>query len=493
MKALIKGGLFLALGWFVGGVHAQDSAIKWQAANSSTPATSRAVTLSLPRPMAGSSDAPAAAIIRAQAAENKNLAPVPKLEVIGPDLKNEQKPKNNFPPAPKPVPTPIANSLTPDLGDLDDCCGLGVCRPRFFAGDGCSRQGGCWISAEYLLWWQKGQSMPPLVVGAAPGSTLLLPNSTILYEREPNQNFSGGRFSIGRWCPHFCNNLGFEVDYFFLGGQQSTATYDGGLGLRLGRPFVSVLNNFSNNVEVFNDVDRIGSASVTTYSQLWGIEGNARYKWLCGNRWWIDCLVGYRHLNLSEGIDIQENILFPNGTIFNNQVVAEGTSFVEREYFRTRNLFHGGQIGLNGEFRLLNRWSVGWYTKLGFGNVHQSIELDANTTRTLNGVAKTEKGALLITQTNIGRYSQDRFGVLSEVGVKIGYDITDHLRIFVGYDYLMLTNVARPGEQIDVRVNSDLRPFTGNTTSTSARLPAVLLNSSTYWAQGLNFGLLYRF
>ena len=56
--------------------------------------------------------------------------------------------------------------------------------------------------------------------------------------------------------------------------------------------------------------------------------------------------------------------------------------------------------------------------------------------------------------------------------------------------------VVRPGEQIDTNVNTRFRPplpgFAA-VTPTGPAVPAVLFRNTDYWAQGLNFGLQYRY
>ncbi|MBI3822765.1 MAG: BBP7 family outer membrane beta-barrel protein [Planctomycetes bacterium] len=492
MKALIKGGLCVALGWLGSIAGAQEVPIKWQSAGAKSDAAVRPVTLNQPTPLDGF-----APIIRGQAADDKKVPAVPKLEIIVEEPKQPQKlPKDKGftppPPQPMPTPTPIFDAIMPDGCGIDDC-GSVWRRGRFFRGgdDGCCPDRSCfWASAESLLWWQKNQNVPPLITGTSPNSTApigVLPNATVLYDSVPNPVRSGGRFALGWWCPHFCNNLGVEVDYFFLGRTTSTRTFGPETGLFLGRPFFSVLNN-GQNAEVFNGRDRTGDAFVSTYSQLWGMEANFRYKWLCGSGWWIDAMAGYRHITLTEGIEIGESLTITTPGI------NQGFNSVERESWRTRNMFNGGQFGLQGECRIGERCFFGFTSKMAMGGTYEVLNAEATTTRTLpNSAPVTAPGALLITQTNLGRTTATRFCIVPEVNLKIGYDITDHLRVWVGYDVLYMSNVIRPGEQIDLRVNSDLRPFTGNTTSAAPRVPATLFRTSDYWAQGLNFGLMWRY
>ena len=55
-------------------------------------------------------------------------------------------------------------------------------------------------------------------------------------------------------------------------------------------------------------------------------------------------------------------------------------------------------------------------------------------------------------------YERDMFAVLPWAGIRLGAQVTCHLRAYVGYDYMYLSNVARAGEQIDPRVNTTQRP-----------------------------------
>ena len=51
--------------------------------------------------------------------------------------------------------------------------------------------------------------------------------------------------------------------------------------------------------------------------------------------------------------------------------------------------------------------------------------------------------------TNIGEFNRNVFSVVPEVGRNVGYQLTDHIRTFVGYNFLYWSNVIRPGDQID--------------------------------------------
>jgi hypothetical protein len=77
------------------------------------------------------------------------------------------------------------------------------------------------------------------------------------------------------------------------------------------------------------------------------------------------------------------------------------------------------------------------------------------------------------------------------VGVRLGAQVTERMRAFVGYNFLYWSNVARAGEQIDLRVNPNQiappQPLNG------PALPAFTPRRSDYWVQGISLGLELRF
>jgi hypothetical protein len=81
--------------------------------------------------------------------------------------------------------------------------------------------------------------------------------------------------------------------------------------------------------------------------------------------------------------------------------------------------------------------------------------------------------------------------IVPEVGLNIGYQATRSIRAYVGYDFLYLSNVLRPGNQIDRSINTSQTvqsAIAGNSPAPGER-PAVPLSGSEFWAQGIHFGL----
>ena len=77
----------------------------------------------------------------------------------------------------------------------------------------------------------------------------------------------------------------------------------------------------------------------------------------------------------------------------------------------------------------------------------------------------------------------------------LGYRLTDSLRVFAGYDFFYLSNVIRPGDQIDRGINFSQTvqsAIAGNAVAVGSR-PAATLVDSDFWAQGLHLGLELRY
>jgi hypothetical protein len=97
-------------------------------------------------------------------------------------------------------------------------------------------------------------------------------------------------------------------------------------------------------------------------------------------------------------------------------------------------------------------------------------------------------GLLTQANTNIGHFARDRFSVLPEAGVNVGYQFTERLRGFVGYDFMYLSRVARPGDQITPINSSQIPP-----NPPGPGPVRVNIKDSDFWAQGVNFGLEFRY
>jgi hypothetical protein len=76
--------------------------------------------------------------------------------------------------------------------------------------------------------------------------------------------------------------------------------------------------------------------------------------------------------------------------------------------------------------------------------------------------------------------------------LKLGCQVTEHTRAWVGYNFLYVSDVVRSGDAIDLRVNTNQIP-PRNAPVTGPAVPAYTGNRTDFWAQGLSVGLEFRF
>jgi Putative beta barrel porin-7 (BBP7) len=68
------------------------------------------------------------------------------------------------------------------------------------------------------------------------------------------------------------------------------------------------------------------------------------------------------------------------------------------------------------------------------------------------------------------------------------------MRVYVGYDFLYLSNAVRPGDQIDRELNPTQIPVNGSTGGlVGAPRPTFNFHETDFWAQGIRFGVALRF
>jgi hypothetical protein len=513
-----KAGLALALGLTASRASAED--IQWRAATDAKPAAP-AVTMLAPVPLpaavpaapdpfrkvsyTGVGDADSRVIFRAQMGDPPKMLPVGTPE--GPE--DPPKKKADSLPAPRVVssPAPTGIEYRPGPGPCAPapmCCDADGCG-RFGIDDCCGRPSHCfWGSAEYLVWWLKGQTPPPLVTAgnpadAVPGA-LGQAGTVVLFggHNQGDESSSGARLRLGWWFDEN-HTVGIDGSAFFLGQQTRNFTASSFGSPALFRPFFNTGSVFVPgtgfvNSAPFEDAEAVafpgalaGAVNVRQTSRLWGYDANLRtslFDGCCkGVGWNIDGYAGFRSISLDESLQISESL----GSFLAG---AEGNIAVV-DKFKTDNTFYGGQIGLEGEMRW-HRWFLNANTRLAMGDIHQVVQISGATATSDATGTHTSLGGLLAQGTNIGNYSRDRFALVPELGLNVGYQLTDCLRLFVGYNLLYVTTVVRPADQIDRIVNPTQIPRLGGGTLTGSANPAFNFRGTDFYAQGFNLGVEFR-
>jgi hypothetical protein len=394
------------------------------------------------------------------------------------------------PPTPLPSPTPFA---VPDFAP--DTIGMGCC-PM----DGCGHSLGClcpsnwcnclhcipwqqfYASADYLMWWMRGANSPPLVstgILGAPGTSVLFGGPGALTK----DMFSGGRFTLGYWFDPE-RTCGIETDWLFLGQRSAQFATNSAAFPTLVRPFISLNTGGPAGEVVTAPGGPGGGVAVRAPSSLWGGEINMVNNLFGDASGWpgrLNLLVGFRFLELQEDLNIAE---------FSDNA---GNLRVSEDHFGTHNEFYGTQLGLDWTWRC-GRWSIDMRAKVAMGDTVRTVNINGATGFFAPGGAATgANGGLLALPSNIGRTTRSCFGVVPEAGINVGYQVTDNLRLYVGYSFLYWANVYRPGDQVDPVIDASQIPGAVGIAPAGQNRPKVLLHGTGFWAQGMNCGLQYRY
>jgi hypothetical protein len=405
----------------------------------------------------------------------------------------------------------IVPSVIPD-GGCYDCAVPGMEDPIY--GDPFPRLGaldrlrGCgrnWLDPELLLWWNRGSQVPALVTTSSPQFNGIVGrgDTQVLLGGSFGETYRVGmRVGGGRWFDE-SETRGVDWRLFFVSPTSSTFSASVPPYPLLARPFFNVNAGINTpNVGFGPSAEVIAGPGVATGNvtaqirgTVWGAEANYR-RFLVGNPCArLDLLVGYRYLNVNEELTITERFQRIPNSDPNVGIPAVAGTIMDR--FRTENSFHGGQIGLAGTMNR-GRWSLDTRATIAFGSVRQTVDINGNQMLTFaNGMTTNTPGGLLaVPGANIGRWSQDRFAVVPEVGFNIGWQATDRMKLFVGYNFLYLSSAVRPGEAIDPFIDAarvpNLLPAGAGMPMAGVVRPQPTYGSSGYFIQGISFGLIYR-
>jgi len=219
----------------------------------------------------------------------------------------------------------------------------------------------------------------------------------------------------------------------------------------------------------------------------------------CGCNYQISGLAGFRYLDLREDLNITESILALNNVpAFPGTVpINAGDHITVFDDFSTHNSFYGGQVGIDAQWRN-GAWTLDTCFKIAIGASVESVDINGfQSVLSVNGQRQNFSGGLLAVNSNIGLHTQTRFAVVPDAGVKIGYNATENIRFFVGYDFLYWSNVLRPGDQIDQGLDITRIPNSGAVGAGIKPLaqprPMVPFQTTGYWAQGVTAGVEFRY
>jgi hypothetical protein len=347
-----------------------------------------------------------------------------------------------------------------------------------------------WVGVEALAWWVKEQplSVPvittgPVSQGSSAGS--LGVSGTLAIRKPLDYGLEGGvRLYLGAWFDS-ANVWGIDASFFVL--QEQSAGFgifdSSGTGNVVineplaGAPFSTLVSAPGIST---------GGARVDTTSRFSGLDVNALYNLHRDDQWAVTLLGGFRYLELNEALTVSNNATLlttatytdPSGNVLATAPPGSGVSVFD--FFGTHNDFYGGQFGARFEGHL-DRWFFSATGKLALGTMREEITANGNTlVLPVNAMPVPLQGGNFVGPTNAGRYWSYKFAIVPELQLSAGWQFTPHIRALVGYNFIWLSSVARPGNQLDNVYDGVTRP-------------AVPMASSSFWAQGLTFSVQFNY
>jgi hypothetical protein len=163
-----------------------------------------------------------------------------------------------------------------------------------------------------------------------------------------------------------------------------------------------------------------------------------------------------------------------------------GTRLGTIDSFDATNMFHGCNFGLDFRYHH-DRLSLTLRTSLAVGYSAQYLRIVGVTTTVVPpNPQQVQAGGLLALPTNSGEHRRTDAAVLPQLGLTVGYAVSEWARVHLGYDFFYLSDVSHAGSQVDLFVNPTQFP---PGTLVGAERPGFFPRRGEIWAQGLRVGL----
>lgn len=399
---------------------------------------------------------------------------------------------------------------------------------------GADKPSSVWIEGEYLLWKIKKNPLPvPLVTQGSLSDPIIgalgQSGTTIKLGKQPIDMgwMNGMQVTAGLWLTS-TRQIGLEASYFLLpittrkkslhtSGEIGSPSYavpiydvTGLWGLN-GVPGESIylLPGPLDTTPGFH-----GDFNLKLSSQFQGAQLNGIYRFEKWHLFLLDALMGFRWLQLKEHLKFQVSThTVPNFPF--------GSSFADtKDRFNTDNNYYGGQIGMGAGYTS-RRFDLKGIVQVGLGAILEAIDIRGSSQtsdgnlfyETINTSNETLKGGIFAQKTNIGTHYRQIFAAVVDANIQARLKVLSHLELGAGYSFLWISALARPGKQIDRKINPTLTALADASRETvgvqqaptpfgmpgpaqpkqGPKRPKFSLKNSDFWAQGLTVGVTARF
>jgi hypothetical protein len=377
---------------------------------------------------------------------------------------------------------------------------------------------------EYLNWWLKDAPLAVPLVSTGPIATthhgLLGPpaengaDSTILYGAphapaqggNDSQSFPsapGAKLTAGYWFDAQ-QRYAIEASGFILASRSAgfSARGDSNGNPVLGIPVHNSLTYLVGTNPIFPGEDSLpfslpdnsararangvitGGINITNTVTLGGADLKGVVRLYRDPTWELFGLAGFHNVDLSEGFGLTTDIEGIGGPY-------AGEAGVAHDGFKTANQFYGAAFGVRGGVHL-GRWFAELTAQIAPGVSHEAIDVTGGFT-SVNFEPQTSGPEGVFAQpANEGRRSSNRFAFTTDSELKVGYTVSQNVRVTLAYEHIYYSSVVRPTDQIDRNIPKG-QTFVQSSPTISTTSPAKLFNTTSFYAQGLNVGVEVRF
>jgi hypothetical protein len=294
-----------------------------------------------------------------------------------------------------------------------------------------------WFTRGAMLGWSKGHNFPPYVrVPIANGPTVSTENS-----QSDGLFLQGANGEAGLW-------IGTDRRY----------------GAELGGLFV-FQGGKRNGPDGFIDAKGTQAGLFTTEARTRFFTGDANglRRIVSRTDLRVDVLLGYRFAYLSEDATVAIELPTTGFGLLRYNDRAD-----------TKNQFHGGQVGLAMRYER-DGWAVDATAKLAIGSVRTEGAIIGSSRALLEYGQNTKSTELLRSLTAV----RDEFAFMPSLSLRFSKKITEHGRMYLGYDLLYLNTVSRPDSVL------------GGANAPSG--PTWSRSTTDYWLQGASMGMEWRY
>jgi len=353
-----------------------------------------------------------------------------------------------------------------------------------------------WASVDYLLWFTQSAPMPPMLTtgpmsqmgpSSRPGVLGNPGTQTLIGGTMGFVPASGVRVAGGLWMDNE-QQFGIEGIYLLLPERSNAYTYSGSgeIGSApLSIPFFNAQIGQPDSTGVALPGSFAGTATLQGLTTFQTAEVNMLHRIGVLKNFSIDALLGYRWGLLDEVMQFTTN----SSNVPGNKMDV----FQTTDRFHTQNNLNAGQIGFkfNQDY---GRFALGGVVKVAMGSMVEVTKINGATYTNFFTPTQIQAfpGGYFAQPTNEGYHRENRFAVMPELGLNGSVRLLEKLKLNIGYNFLFLSEVARPGDQISSTINPSQSPsftVTPSTTLIGQAAPLFTPISSQYYAHGLNFGL----